>query len=532
MKLAVMRALAKLSLLSLIVTPSGPAAAAPDIRIAPQSLTFSQPAARQIYIEIDWMENAGHSHRPSQAVLDRMAEVFAAAGYEVTFELSDAIPHQDVLAVANKPSSSPAVQSLMGQYFGHAGDSRWYYSLWAHNYSYNGAFTTSSGIADLPGRVHLVTLGSFAGSVGSFGNQAGTLIHEFGHNLGQRHGGADDENWKPNYLSVMNYFYQLQGIGPGLLSLGLADSKAGIEDFGYSHGLLPQLNENALDERAGIGLGKAVDWDCDGAIEASVAKDIQGGSWCSASGGKSTLGDFDNWTSLAGSVNSFAAGEERAHPCIGREENDLFLAELAARGTPLEPAAEHAAGEPSPAAGAMSFTIVNDGTGDLEVSSFGLDLATSWIAWSPAAPFTVGPGRSQKVYLTIDWDGVPPGTTRRRLLVGSNDPDENPYPGGVDLTVRGVGNCSLSTGSSPLSGGSTSGDAVAPCGSAAVARAQPATGFAFLRWKEGNATASTSATYSFTLNSNRSLVAEFAWQDGGSALFADGFESGTIAAWH
>ena len=49
----------------------------------------------------------------------------------------------------------------MTQNFDHAADSRYYYSIWGHNYSYNGSFTTSSGIADITGRVHLVTLGSF-----------------------------------------------------------------------------------------------------------------------------------------------------------------------------------------------------------------------------------------------------------------------------------------------------------------------------------------------------------------------------------
>ena len=36
---------------------------------------------------------------------------------------------------------------------------------------------------------------------------AGTLIHEIGHTIGLKHGGGDDENLKPNYLSVMNYFF-------------------------------------------------------------------------------------------------------------------------------------------------------------------------------------------------------------------------------------------------------------------------------------------------------------------------------------
>jgi hypothetical protein len=39
-----------------------------------------------------------------------------------------------------------------------------------------------------------------------------TLVHELGHTLGLRHGGEDHVGYKPNYLSVMNYAYQLTGI--------------------------------------------------------------------------------------------------------------------------------------------------------------------------------------------------------------------------------------------------------------------------------------------------------------------------------
>ncbi len=37
-------------------------------------------------------------------------------------------------------------------------------------------------------------------------------MHELGHNLGLQHGGADDWNNKPNYLSVMNYLFQQDGL--------------------------------------------------------------------------------------------------------------------------------------------------------------------------------------------------------------------------------------------------------------------------------------------------------------------------------
>src|SRR6185503_16540353 len=45
-------------------------------------------------------------------------------------------------------------------------------------------------------------------SVGTQAQQAGTLMHEYGHVLGLRHGGGDGVNNKPNYLSVMNYSWQ------------------------------------------------------------------------------------------------------------------------------------------------------------------------------------------------------------------------------------------------------------------------------------------------------------------------------------
>ena len=37
---------------------------------------------------------------------------------------------------------------------------------------------------------------------------AGTIMHELGHNLNLQHGGQDGQNCKPNYLSVMNYNMQ------------------------------------------------------------------------------------------------------------------------------------------------------------------------------------------------------------------------------------------------------------------------------------------------------------------------------------
>lgn len=86
----------------------------------------------------------------------------------------------------------------------------------------------------------LVTLGSLGG--GTPLQQAGTFMHELGHNLGLHHGGDDDILFKPNYLSVMNYDFSLIGL------LNQNETRS----FDYSRRKLMPLNEDDLDEKVGI----------------------------------------------------------------------------------------------------------------------------------------------------------------------------------------------------------------------------------------------------------------------------------------
>jgi beta-lactam-binding protein with PASTA domain len=74
-------------------------------------------------------------------------------------------------------------------------------------------------------------------------SRAGTFMHELGHTLCLRHGGdRNTPNNKPNYPSVMNYAYQLQGVRK--------NQRDGTID--YSLGLASGLREYALIEWIGI----------------------------------------------------------------------------------------------------------------------------------------------------------------------------------------------------------------------------------------------------------------------------------------
>ena len=127
---------------------------------------------------------------------------------------------------------------------------------------------------------------------GQIPDHTGVFMHELGHTLALDHGGGDETNFKPNYLSVMNYHFLWRGVqydfdGDGMTdTVGRDYDQNGFDDpsrFTYSTEALPTLDENALVEEDGIQDHEAltmytcpngtilpadgdgpINWDCDG----------------------------------------------------------------------------------------------------------------------------------------------------------------------------------------------------------------------------------------------------------------------------
>ncbi len=81
------------------------------------------------------------------------------------------------------------------------------------------------------------------------------------------------------------------------------------------------------------------------------------------------------------------------------------------------------------------FTIYNDGYATLNVTSIQPQTAAPWLSWDPLPPFQIGAGESRVVTVTVNFDLLSSGQTNVRLLVASDDPDESPYPEGVNITA-------------------------------------------------------------------------------------------------
>lgn len=219
-------------------------------------LPEADPQHKDIFVEIDYME----LHFPNMAALQDVKYAFANApisnpdgdeGINLHIFVDEEIPHtnevdsDDLIDYKDNNQGNGIERANPNQeHILNARERTFHYVIYGHMQP----GTTSSGESPWkPGMEFMVTLGALkwgvdpsnGHNIGSRDQQAGTFMHELGHNLGLGHGGWNEINCKSNYFSVMNYLFQMSSL-------------IGNRPLDYSRSALAELNENELNEFDGI----------------------------------------------------------------------------------------------------------------------------------------------------------------------------------------------------------------------------------------------------------------------------------------
>lgn len=269
----------------------------------------ANPLRKNLMMEVDWFDDAdggSHSHRPSANAVNLLIAAFAnstvantCGGTGITliidygqggaFTGGNLIPGGDTIVTFDAELNTYKAANFAANRHGY-----FYYSLHCHRY--NTASNNSSGVAELNGDDHIVSLQTAL----SDSNVSKTMMHEFGHNLNLRHGGNVDTNYKPNYNSVMNYRYQFPGTDLNCNAVG----DSGLD---YSRGVNISLNESSLSEAAGVCGSTPIDWNDGGIspspITANINCPVGVFSTCGVTGGCAdstctVLNDFNDWAAI------------------------------------------------------------------------------------------------------------------------------------------------------------------------------------------------------------------------------------------
>ncbi|WP_432884440.1 hypothetical protein ACQPYH_43875 [Kribbella sp. CA-245084] len=259
----------------------------------------ANPKKKDLFVEMDYMSG----RLASTAALDRIVQVFASApvsnpdgttGVKIHLDAGAARGAAYNLGGGNEVTydddlnpSATQTNAIKAANFAAVRKAVFHYMIWGD--SYDGG--CSSGQAfNIPNDTFIVTVGPKCGWNATDDTNVGTFVHELGHNIGLKHGGTDNLNYKPNYLSVMNYSFQLGGVL----------KSDGTKYWGYSNVQPTSINEARPDETVGLGsLGagyktswkcpngstrttagaanQPIDWNCDGGTtDTTTAADING----------------------------------------------------------------------------------------------------------------------------------------------------------------------------------------------------------------------------------------------------------------
>lgn len=237
----------------------------------------ADPDVKDLFVEVDVMAGVPYD----QAAIDRVVQAFARAPAAAVNNPNGA---RGIRLHVIIDGDRPAHESLQGpggrlpsrfyeikkDFFGSAEDRShpswgairdaklaiFRYCLWADTLVLTyppplGEAPFLGGSEGAPSNDFVLAAGDLVGSYDDrvTDRLAGMFMHEFGHTLGLLHGGGDEINFKPNYLSVMNYAYTMPY---EVLSVQGTDlSRYWRLDFSRTQ--MPSLNETRLDELQGPG---------------------------------------------------------------------------------------------------------------------------------------------------------------------------------------------------------------------------------------------------------------------------------------
>jgi hypothetical protein len=83
----------------------------------------------------------------------------------------------------------------------------------------------------------------------------------------------------------------------------------------------------------------------------------------------------------------------------------------------------------------QSFTIFNDGSETLSITSIEKEQGSEWLRFYPSAPIDIPSESSRTMNVFVDRNRLRDVFESDRLLVHSNDLEKSPYPGGVEINV-------------------------------------------------------------------------------------------------
>lgn len=300
---------------------------------------------RDLFVEIDRMAGTDAALIPQRAALDRVVAAFAAKNIAVHFDVGSLFTTSfdpaaynlgggDVVPFAASISMGPRqgfadLYEYKADHMEPARRAVFHYMMFAWSQQ-EGGDNGSSGVGERPGNDSVITLGGIgliatttAGRNTTTNYQAATIMHELGHNLNLRHGGGDDVNYKPNYLSVMNYLYSPYGLPTVGNKEGdryylftkcklYGDQINGADDdpltfrVDFSTGQTGVLDEANVTESEGLRAVASVpvDWDCDGNLSETYPRDLN------KDGATGKLQDYDDWTNIKFAFQRGNAGNE------------------------------------------------------------------------------------------------------------------------------------------------------------------------------------------------------------------------------